>query len=812
MNTKTMGFKYVLTALLMCLISGNVWGEELIQTFDNLVVPNPTSATNKQKLIDGYVKGQIGTIEDWTFKLSDDSRHLYATSGNMQGKYALCLSNVEDYVTTPSFEGLVSKVSFWAKGMQAGSKLKIAYDSGFGWTDATEETITTTGKLYNFTFPTPIKAHKIKFYMSVKTSSANVAIDNCSVIYAAVTSIVTSPTISPDSKTFETSQEVTITPAEGTTVYYTTNGNDPDNTLTPHTEVVTFIVNSTTTVKAIAYKEAEASDIVSATYTKTLPAPTFAYSSESVTLNIGEPFTAPTLTNTSDGKVTYSSSNTSLATVTADGTVTLVENASGTTTITASVSETTNYGAATTSYTLTVIDPSAPSGVVLAVNYNDKWYAINQTITSDKAEAVEISVTNNEVTSDITGLGLTWNIENDKFIKAENGQYLAYSGSKTNIALKDNSYEWIFEKQTNDSYYITASTSTTRQIAYSNSNVFGTYANSNINNSVYSFNIYILSISSSNKPTSNTDSDTGTMTLSGAWTADAITNLALDETVTSVDMTNIDMEAIPTTIGNPNCLLYAKAGTALEDLNIIGGDAAVIGIELQDGYNFYNAKEFTGDITYSRTFAEGWNTFALPFNATITADDQIEEFDRIDDSGKKILFKKATSIIANTPYLINIATAGEKTFSANNVTVPVTATTGSVYKNNFCKLTGDKIAGKYILVLENGKEVFAPATTEATLPAFRGYLELAQPTGMRYSISHDQGGATDIEAANNEGIKLYTENGILNIHTEVAQSVLIRSIDGRTIQSIRLAKDANTRINGLAKGIYFVNHQKVIIK
>lgn len=690
-----------------------------------------------------------------------------------------------------------------------------------------------------------LSATSITFYCMGITSKTRLYVNYLSVTYTSASS-VTSPTISPDSKTFETSQEVTITPAEGTTVYYTTNGNDPDNTLTPHTEVVTFTVNSTTTVKAIAYKEAEASDIVSATYTKTLPAPTFAYSSESVTLNIGEPFTAPTLTNTSDGKVTYSSSNTSLATVTADGTVTLVENASGTTTITASVSETANYGAATTSYTLTVIDPNVPTNsytfngaeTPIATNSTYKTYTgngpeyngttVTWTVTcGNKSTSTPLGLwlgsnkaDNMILPSAYTNIATALNIENKKIAALiSNTAFknickvsIDYSGTKNPIILY-----LVYTTDNGKTYQQAGESYEKPEGAGSVQFNFGVipsakYAIVVTTTSQYAnIRVPIITFYESSSPISTSDAN-GAMTLSGAWTADAITNLALDETVTSVDMTNIDMEAIPTTIGNPNCLLYAKAGTALEDLNIIGGDAAVIGIELQDGYNFYNVKEFTGDITYSRTFAEGWNTFALPFNATITADDQIEEFDRIDDSGKKILFKKATSIIANTPYLINIATAGEKTFSANNVTVPVTATTGSVYKNNFCKLTGDKIAGKYILVLENGKEVFAPATTEATLPAFRGYLELAQPTGMRYSISHDQGGATDIEAANNEGIKLYTENGILNIHTEVAQSVLIRSIDGRTIQSIRLAKDANTRINGLAKGIYFVNHQKVIIK
>ena len=137
---------------------------------------------------------------------------------------------------------------------------------------------------------------------------------------------------------------------------------------------------------------------------------------------------------------------------------------------------------------------------------------------------------------------------------------------------------------------------------------------------------------------------------------------------------------------------------------------------------------------------------------------------------------------------------------------------GDSYKSNFTTLTGEAISGKYILVLEGDKEVFAPATTGATLPAFRGYLELPQVTGIRYSIAHDQGGATNIETTKGDGIHIYVENGVVNIHTDVVQTIQIRSIDGRTILRVQLAENTDTQINHLDKGIYLVNNRKVVIK
>ena len=78
---------------------------------------------------------------------------------------------------------------------------------------------------------------------------------------------IATPVISPESGTFETTQEVTITCAtEGATIYYTTNGDDPTNVSSEYTGA--FTLTETATVKAIAYNGIVYSTIASATYTK----------------------------------------------------------------------------------------------------------------------------------------------------------------------------------------------------------------------------------------------------------------------------------------------------------------------------------------------------------------------------------------------------------------------------------------------------------------------------------------------------------------------------------------------------------------
>lgn len=83
------------------------------------------------------------------------------------------------------------------------------------------------------------------------------------------------------------------------------------------------------------------------------------FASATASANLGEDFTAPTLTvapAAASSEVTYSSSATSVATVDASGNVTIL--AAGTTTITAAISGSETYKNATATYVLTVVNPN----------------------------------------------------------------------------------------------------------------------------------------------------------------------------------------------------------------------------------------------------------------------------------------------------------------------------------------------------------------------------------------------------------------------------------------------------------------------
>lgn len=122
-------------------------------------------------------------------------------------------------------------------------------------------------------------------------------------------------------------------------------------------------------------------------YRAGLPAGNISFPEDSYTANLGESFTAPSLTNPHNLSVTYSSSNTDVATVDNTGAVTIL--AVGTTTITASFAGNSSFSANDASYELEVFDPSVPRpetivfanlGLENGVQYSDPFNGGNFTV------------------------------------------------------------------------------------------------------------------------------------------------------------------------------------------------------------------------------------------------------------------------------------------------------------------------------------------------------------------------------------------------------------------------------------------------
>ena len=171
-------------------------------------------------------------------------------------------------------------------------------------------------------------------------------------VSSAATFAETNPSIDfPATSTY--SQEVTTAAGYTGTVSYEITANTAGATIDGSTVTVTQA--GSVTVKATA-PAIEGFLSSTATYTLTVTDAReengLAYAESSQQVTVGQVLNAPKLTNPYDLPVTYSSSNTSIATVDADGNVTGV--AVGTTTITATFEGNNQYMAGSASYTINV--------------------------------------------------------------------------------------------------------------------------------------------------------------------------------------------------------------------------------------------------------------------------------------------------------------------------------------------------------------------------------------------------------------------------------------------------------------------------
>jgi surface protein len=221
-------------------------------------------------------------------------------------------------------------------------------------------------------------------------------------------------------------------------------------------------------------------------------------------------------------------------------------------------------------------------------------------------------------------------------------------------------------------------------------------------------------VEQSNVPVDYSFDYNGVLTVGGSATlADALSAAGGREEVaktisaivwnSTASLTNSDLQGLD----NPNMLIYVYNGTQAPDRNNVIIDGRAKNIVLTDAKegnnNFYCPQAFTAEkVTYTRNFQQqtqvgvsrGWESIALPFTVqTISHESQgtIAPFGN-SASGKHFWLRRlgdngltqATKMEANVPYLISMPNnseayyaeynlSGKVTFTAQDVTVPVTA-------------------------------------------------------------------------------------------------------------------------------------------
>lgn len=316
---------------------------------------------------------------------------------------------------------------------------------------------------------------------------------------------------------FYASSETTFSVPEGyyiTKIIFTKNGsydlsNLSTTTGTYDSNTGTWTGNAESVVVSAA-AQVRLDQIVVTVATGTPKAdPELSFSAATATATLGEAFTAPTLTNSHGLTVTYSSSNTSVATVDENtGAVTLV--AAGETTITATFAGNDTYSAGAASYTLTVNAPVVSESdwektelsaltaddIFVIVGNNGSNYALaNDKGTSAAPTAVSVTVNGNYLTGTIAD-NIKWNVSGnatDGYTFYPNGStttwlYCTATNNGVRVGTNDNK---AFTINSESGYLLNSATS--RYLGVYNSADWRCYTsiNNNIKDQTFTFYKYV---------------------------------------------------------------------------------------------------------------------------------------------------------------------------------------------------------------------------------------------------------------------------------------------------------------------------------
>ena len=225
------------------------------------------------------------------------------------------------------------------------------------------------------------------------------------------------------------------------------------------------------------------------------------------------------------------------------------------------------------------------------------------------------------------------------------------------------------------------------------------------------------------------------------------------------------------------------------------------------------------NVTFNRTFVEGWNGLVLPFDMTI--EDAKTTFNAsavksfsgisVSDNGTTLKFEDATSIKAAVPFMIKIAAAPtSNTYTINKVFLPTTAvnTNAPSYTDGDVTYT---IEGRYTTTGDNEVDdgLLGINFTLIQGTHFYNYGESDGPKVKAYRAyfvnDSEQGEESESGAAGSKvcGFELDDDAVVTGI-TDVKSSV--------REQSDKMFDLQGRVVTGTAKGIYIKNGKKVIVK
>ena len=233
---------------------------EITKTFTyNITVEN---ALPKIVITQNEVADFTNTYAEYTWTASGVSGKIY---GYKNSGMQLNSSKAGSYVyNTDPIPGYIRKIKI-VKAASGTTRNWTPYVSETALTSAegtvlTQETVATT---------TTWEVTGENSYFYLLESGGATVIESITIYYEAVAPQVTAPTFNPAAGTYNAVQNVTISAEDGTTIYYTCDGENPTTESIKYTTAIS--VGETMTIKAIAVKDEKVSPVATATYTINLP-------------------------------------------------------------------------------------------------------------------------------------------------------------------------------------------------------------------------------------------------------------------------------------------------------------------------------------------------------------------------------------------------------------------------------------------------------------------------------------------------------------------------------------------------------------
>ena len=492
------------------------------------------------------------------------------------------------------------------------------------------------------------------------SNGSQTRITQIEVTYTASGSQKTFPNLSfnPASVTMtigETFTAPTLNNEYGVAVTYQSTDTDVA-TVDASTGAVTVLAAGTTNIE-VTSEEDDDYEAGYAAYTLTVNKidPALAFSEGSVTLNLGDAFTAPTLTNALNMAVTYESSNTDVATVDgATGAVTIV--GTGSATITASSVEDATHSAGSASYSITVLAADAH------VYWSEDW----------TGAATGASPTDVNAAYTFENGGGTTKIYNETLAGGSAPELLIAktSGSLTYgaINVEGQTGTLTFSYKSNRPSLVVTSSTTGVEISEA-TNSGSTYT--------YTITLPDATTSLSLTITASVNSRIDDIMLTGDYSATTLLDAELEFSEATATVTLGQTFTAPT-LSNPNGLTvtYSSSNDAIATVNPQTGEVSPVGIgtvtitassEATDVYRAGSASyELTVESAVPTTSATFWSEDWTGAVADQTPSDVNSAY-TYEDGGTTTKIYEQTYASGESPELLVAKTGGSLTYDAINI-------------------------------------------------------------------------------------------------------------------------------------------------